>query len=727
MGDESQKKVSELPLQIVKSIHLAIQRMEMYGIEHQVSQKAIDITYDLIRQLFDYTPTFTISKSDEQLLFDKVPFNPTYFTDRLVNDFSEFDIHSITFHRRLNSDEFVSFLKFLVRSPGRKLERLDIDQYLQDLGIESIAVDRVKYIAVTGEVDESMQSEKVLAGILSRYPEVLEKVLGQGSFDLLDTESGAQLLSFLPENPTELNVVDVLSALVKKTGVFDKSDENLSEADKELMKIIDSIRENLSEDAKRKFVNQIGEITKDIIVSSSQTEQLLGMEFDLRKRTILDDIFELFEEALEKGWNEDRKYRFAELIKNLFEVNDPDSITRLLNKFLDFFKKTGVYWGAETFKIIIEIVYQDSNYSVSIAFLNRILELKARYEPTAPESPLLTEALAFFGKLLLLSRKFSVVLRIMREFELQSQNSPTFEAISDSQIFISLLSSKDTLTHIFSTIGSDFSMFDIELKAILSKLDPNQLCEAVFEELGIRKHDFTTMANDLLKPHKELAMDKIDEYIQNLSRFERNDAGLIIDSAALHKSLNIFTLAVKIDKEWAFPALLVATSDSDRRIIRHVFFLLMIYPPKKVENVIQALFIESSEDFKKEIIQKIALKHTPTRDYYLRQILLYFPDFRFLVVKALGNVRNDFTMRILLELLKNWIIYIDPLPKGQIKRLLILIIRSLAPFASDNEVKKVLRKFRKEWKGEGILKESYSMFSRKKDDVMLEIDEVLAK
>ncbi len=727
MSEDSKKKVSELPIQIVKSIHLAIQRMEMYGIEHQVSQKAIDITYDQIRQLFDYTPSFTISKSDEQLLFDKVSFNPTYFTDRLVNDFKEFDINSVTFHRRLNRDEFISFLKFLVRSPGRKLERLDIDQYLQELGIESIAIDRIKYIAVTGDVDESIQSEKVLAGILSRYPEMLEKILGQGSFDLLDTESGAQLLSFMPENPTELNIVDVLSALVQKTGIFDKSDDNLSEADKELVKIIDTVRENLSEDAKRKFVKQIGELTKDITVSSSQTEKLIGMEFDLRKKTILDQIFELFEEALDKGWNEDRKYRFADLIKMLFEINDPDSITRLLNKFLDFFRKTGVYWGAETFRVIIEIVYQDSSYSVTIAFLNQILELKSKYEPTAPESPLLTEALAFFAKLLLLSRKFSAVLRIIREFEFQSQNSPTFESLSDAQVFISLLSSKDTLTHIFSTIGSDFSMFDLELKAILSKLDPNQLCEAVFEELGIRKHDFTTMAKDLLEPYKELAMDKIDEYIHNLARLERNESGLIIDSAALHKSLNIFTLAVKVDKEWAFPVLLIATSDRDKRIIGHVFFLLMTYPSERVENIIQALFIESSENFKQEIIQKIALKHTSARDYYLRQILLYFPDFRVLIVKALSNVRNDFTRRILLELLKNWIIYIDPLPKGQIKRLLILIVRSLAPFASDNEVKKALRKFRKEWKGEGILKESYSMFSRKKDDVMLEIDEVLAK
>ena len=106
LGNEEKHKLEELPLLIVKTMHLALQRMEMYGIEHSVSRQSIKTILKLLHELFEHAPSFTISRLGDEMLFDRTPLESTYFTERFVNDFNDFGIHSITFHRKMSDDEF---------------------------------------------------------------------------------------------------------------------------------------------------------------------------------------------------------------------------------------------------------------------------------------------------------------------------------------------------------------------------------------------------------------------------------------------------------------------------------------------------------------------------------------------------------------------------------------------------------------------------------------------
>ena len=151
----------------------------------------------------------------------------------------------------------------------------------------------------------------------------------------------------------------------------------------------------------------------------------------------------------------------------------------------------------------------------------------------------------------------------------------------------------------------------------------------------------------------------------------------------------------------------------------------MIYPPEKIESAIEALFLEANPELRREIVEEIARHPNPVKDYYLRQILLFFPQLRRFIIDVLSDVKTPYAKQILLELLGNWVIYVDSLPKDGIKPFLINLVKALRPFADDPDVRRALKTFRHEWKSEGVYRESSSIFFFKKDEVMQTVDEVL--
>ncbi|MCD6594666.1 hypothetical protein J7L68_03215 [bacterium] len=727
MSDETIHNTDELPVLIVKTIHLALQRMEMYGAEHKVSLQAIKKAYKLIRELFGYTHSFTLSLSGEEILFDKNPLEATYFTQRFVDDFNNYNIHSITFHERITENEFLSFLEFLVRSPGRNLEKRDLEEYLSNLGIESIAVDKIKYIAVTGDVDEQAEAQKVLTDILSRHSGVLEKLLGEKTQEILETDGGAILPELLPSKANEYDVVDILTKLIEDKGLLDKNDEEISETDKQLMKIIDTVRENLSDEAKKIFLDKVNEITDKIVVEKDKSEQLLEKEFTLSEVSTLDSISDIFQESLQNGWDENAKYHFHNLVERLFDSNDPSAIDALLDNMLEFFEKTKALWTNEAFKVIIESAFAGTDDVTTGFLLGELLHRKEMVDVNAASSSLLTASLVYFSSLLFMSNKFTTIIRILQEYEKRIKETMSFEALDDFQAFIDGLSSQENLHKMLAITGENNLTFDLELKVIIGRMDGRQVCDVIIDELGQRKSGYTNIAVQLLEPHIDVAREKIEDYIHSMARLNRSDKGFIIDTEQLRRTFNIFTLAVKLDKEWALSLLLLATVDRDTRIRKHIFFLLMIYPPEQVENAIEAMFIEGNKEFRDDIIRSICERPNSLKDYYMRQIILFFPDLRNFILQALSENNTEYSKNLLIEIMNNWIIYIDQISQNRIKPFLIKLINALGRFADDPRVKKSLKQFRSEWRGEGILKTSYSLFSFKKDDIMKAVDEVFEK
>jgi len=306
-------------------------------------------------------------------------------------------------------------------------------------------------------------------------------------------------------------------------------------------------------------------------------------------------------------------------------------------------------------------------------------------------------------------------------------DNPSISVITDFETFITGLSSPDNVKHLLSSVSEELSSFDLQLQEIVEKMDGDVLTPIIIEELGSRKPSFVAIAADILKLHAPAAKESIKQYVEKIDKLQRSDSGYIMNSEQLRRTLSIFSLAYRLDKNFALPLIVKSTDDKDIRIKKHLFFLLMHYPVKQVEAIIESIFLESNNEFQSEVIENIVSKPVPVKDYYLHEIFLHFPKLRIKILQMLKKFKNEYTKKFLLEILSQWVIYIDPLPEPAFRKMLKILIRNFSNFSEEHDVRKALKRFRIEWKGEGIVKESFSIFSRQKDEIMESVDEVLHK
>ncbi len=715
----------QLPVLIVKNMHLALQRMEMYGEDHAVSKKALEETYQLIRELFNYTQSFTLSANEGELLFDRTPLEKSYFTQRFVQDFEELGIFSITFNRRLSFEEFVNFLKFLVREPGKVKQKKDFEEYLNKLGIKNILVDRIKYVAITGETDESEEHKKLLAEILARHADIIERLLASEEMD--EPAEGTSVISLANlQEADEYDIAEILAAIARKEGLLDKSEDELTETERELMELIRTVQENLSDEAKKLFLERVSQVADEIAVQEDDAQKLLAEDFTLTEVSLLNSVEDALNRALERGWDEQAKFEFASLIERIIQDGNPKLLRKVVEQLVYYFDQYGAVWMIEAFKTLIETAFNSGDDSITGFLLEDILDIKKETPPAEATAKLLTAALVFFASLLMISRKFSTVLRIYREYERRAKQDMSLETLEDFETFVDGISSPDVLRKLFKVLGDRAFSMDLQLRGIIEKLDGETVARIILDQLGNQSGDYAILAAQLLEPHKDVAKEIIEEYIKNMGRLNRSDKGYIIDAEQMRRTLNVFRLGIKLDKEWMLPLLLMATNDRDIRIRKHLFFLLMVYPPERIERAIEAVFLEAPPELRREIVEEIAHRPNPVKDYYLRQILLFFPQLRGFIIKVLSETKTPYAKQILLELLRNWVIYVDSLPKDEVKPFLMKLVKALEPFAGDSDVRKALKSFRHEWKSEGVYRES-SIFLFKKDEVMETVDEVLGK
>ena len=72
--------VIELASELIRRIHFAIQKMELYGSSHPIAQESLGQAYNFFREILEFRPSITLSGSKEgNILIDNIPMVKDYF------------------------------------------------------------------------------------------------------------------------------------------------------------------------------------------------------------------------------------------------------------------------------------------------------------------------------------------------------------------------------------------------------------------------------------------------------------------------------------------------------------------------------------------------------------------------------------------------------------------------------------------------------------------------
>ncbi|HDR91473.1 MAG TPA: hypothetical protein ENN75_04390, partial [candidate division Zixibacteria bacterium] len=89
----------ELCRQLVKRLHFAIQKVEMYGSTHPIAVDAANQGFFFLQEFLNRQPNVTLTLSKERkILIDDVALPDDYFTRRFATDFDLHNIVSMTFY-----------------------------------------------------------------------------------------------------------------------------------------------------------------------------------------------------------------------------------------------------------------------------------------------------------------------------------------------------------------------------------------------------------------------------------------------------------------------------------------------------------------------------------------------------------------------------------------------------------------------------------------------------
>lgn len=715
----------QLPPLLIKTLHLALQRMEAYGEDHLVSRQSIQSAFDLAQQIMKYTQIFTISRVGNTLLFNETPLEKSYFTDRFVEDFERFNIHSITFRQNFSYEEFVELLKILVRRPGWQIEKVNIEELIQKAGIKFIEVDRIRYVASTGDTPATGDGGQILADALSRHPEILDRLLRETG-QSLDVNIAKELAEILPQDMSAGEIAEGLLKLAAKRGITEIPDESLSPTDRQLMKLIEIVKSQLSETAKQEFLGELEKLSDRMTIQMDTAGEILEKEVKLTTAVTLDLVCDTIKIASQKGWTDDIQEQFRELSSKLIATKDPRVIFSLFSKLMEVFEKEGSFWVIEAFKTLIEETFTRGDEHLKSALLGKFLIEKEKFAAETSQAGFITAALVFFASLLLIEKRYSQVLKIIAEYEKKIQQDPDLSVISDAEAFFNGLATPNNLERLLNLLEADFSSTDPQLLAIVSRFDPQVMVSVIFDELGTRKPAFARTITPLLKPHMLTVFQKSEEYFQQSQRLERSNNGYIINSEQLRRTLNILLLCQLLDKERSLPILQTAAGDKDPRVRKQVFLLLLSCPPAVAQDIVETIFVEGDSEFRKELIKDMATHYDRIKDFYLREIFLHFASLRNSILQSLSEINNDFVKKFLLDIADQWTAYCDNISQTETEKFVMALAQTLSNFLDDPEMKKALKRLRNNWKNEALLRDNeFTLFSFKKDRISEYIDRLL--
>lgn len=139
-------------LDTIQQLQMAIKSISSYPEGHPTSSQIIGNLYETLTKLFNIKSSLTVSNSNKTLLLDDIPISDKKISStELAMSLEKRGIESITFCRGLSMKDFKIFLRGMSYSPHMLKQQGDLTTMLQQKGVSSIKINKIKYGKISEE------------------------------------------------------------------------------------------------------------------------------------------------------------------------------------------------------------------------------------------------------------------------------------------------------------------------------------------------------------------------------------------------------------------------------------------------------------------------------------------------------------------------------------------------------------------------------------------------
>jgi hypothetical protein len=307
---------------VLKQMNGAIRRLEMYPPGHPATLQAIEKPFATLQEIFKNTDQITISQVEDKIIINGKQIEGTELLQRLLEEFENHNLNSLTITKDLTKDELNKFLGFFVKPLGKPTHTASLPDYIQQNQIRSVTVDQLRYelvtedeVVVKSDVVEGADLKAEISKILKDNPDLLRDIfmsktggggfpggeagegLGQGDGTGFGEGLGTgQLKQNIEEHVKSLSDDDLLSLLASSLeSNLRKRKPEEKDSGSTLNEVAELVNKLLQDREKGRLLPQVKKILSERGIVKKEHLDFLFEEKWLKSQEVLEELMRMIE------------------------------------------------------------------------------------------------------------------------------------------------------------------------------------------------------------------------------------------------------------------------------------------------------------------------------------------------------------------------------------------------------------------------------------------------
>ncbi|RKZ30816.1 hypothetical protein DRQ36_04140 [bacterium] len=732
VGPESTASMSpaELAAELIKRLHLAIQKMEMYGSSHPITVSSLHQAYNFFRIVLDRRPTVTLSINDDgSILVDEEEMPKTYFTERFSRDFEHHRIHSLTFLRKLTLQDLIVLLKFLERRIGRSEDRGLIEEYLAQNKVHSIEVNKVRYrMVVDGEeAGDGMTffRKGEVAELFAQNPEIIAALIRADSEQTKQTAKNlADVMPTIRKSVSEDEIIDRVIRIIEKQ----KLGKDETEIDRNINAIIDNLKRSLSDRQKEELRSRLEKVRDEIILDShDKTAEYIEDERTLRRVGLVKEIETYIEMIKEGAEPEHLKNTLKGFLNSAIDVAEKEDVDNVYTLFVRNFKENPLPAFLGTVEVFVDTLFERADDSVVRKFSKERALEKQMEKNYDHGSEYLTMVLVWITYQFLKQNQLLSALQIARVFEKKKDESEKDSPfVADAKTFFKSLTIGEPLQALIDSIHK--KRFDIppEVEELFKLVRSARIPEEFLKRMENEDREYAIRVAGALKVIKRKAIWVFANEVKGIKDIIRDPFGNLLTDAQRRRAAGAMLALAILAEELAIPILAEYVEDKDPAVrFASIEAISRIESPKATKLLVRYLYTNPGS-WEGDLLRLIPRMDPETAVPLLVRYFHTRKDKWLDIIRVLGRIGGPETREFLLETLDMWSLYVGGMDKFQTENFILALLEAINKIPPDPEMKRALKFFLSDWNNRDVVRGIAGIFNISSDRVTARVKEILA-
>jgi len=713
----------ELCRQLIKRLHFAIQKVEMYGNNHPIAVDAANKGYFFLQEFLNRQPNVTLTLSKEgKILVEDVPMPDDYFTQCFARDFDQHNVVSMTFYRGIEFREMASLIHFLEKRIGAKSRKGDIEEFFSKEKVVHISVNKFKYEIIRDNELDSQQRDFVkkdkLTNLITDFPEIFKNIFSQ---DAEGIDPGK-----ISNQNSEAKIKGEYIDLIIQTFHRKIIGKEVSEQDKLIHDIIEELQSSLSEFEKTRLREKLESIRDEMLLDSKA-----GTSMDIEDSRKINKLhqFREFEDSIENLLSnpniQEAIKRLKAILYKIFPEAELDEVEHIYDSVRQRFSSNPNPNLLASCEPIADVLFEKCSNTIVNKFIEERMSEKLEETESAPITPFNSELLFWILANLVKMNRMMTSLQILKIFGNKRDGSEIDSDLKeDAENFLSTVIDSNVLGEFVEDIDHYDMDLPEELREIFRILDSEKAAKIILDKAEKKSPNFPIIAADGIKDNPRNPAVVFANHVKEIADIRRKPMGELPDAAAKKRArAAILGLAI-VAGEAGISFLELNIDDPDPDVKRATIDAISRIPSKKAVSIlVRQLYM--SNDWEANLERFLSRMDI---EYAVPMLVKFFhlrKDKWTEIIRVLGKLGGEESRRFLIDSLDSWSFYTSTLPHEEAEIFTLTLLQALSKLQPDEEIIRALKLFRSEWRNDNLLRSVLGFFNSKGDRIAQKVNTLI--